>query len=42
LFRRRIISIFVVVVVENVLGEHVDKKIFSHKKKISFLDDNKG
>jgi hypothetical protein len=24
------------------LGEHAPKKLFSHKKKISLLDDNKG
>jgi hypothetical protein len=39
LFRRRIV---VVVVVEDGLGEHAHKKLFSHKKKISLLDDNKG
>jgi hypothetical protein len=37
MFRRRI---GVVVVVG--LGEHAKKKIFSHKKIISLLDDNKG
>jgi hypothetical protein len=30
------------VVVEDGLGEHAPKKLFSHKKKISLLDDNKG
>jgi hypothetical protein len=35
MFRRRI-----VVVVG--LGERAKKKLFSHKKKISLLDDNKG
>ena len=37
MFRRRI-----VVVVEDGLRERVKKKLFSHKKKISLLDDNKG
>ena len=37
--RRRI---FVVVAVEDDLGEHAKKKLFSHKKKISLLDDKKG
>jgi hypothetical protein len=32
----------VVVVVVVGLGEHAPKKLFSHKKKISLLDDNKG
>jgi hypothetical protein len=36
LIRRRI-----VVVVEDDLREHARKKLFSHKKKISLLDDNK-
>jgi hypothetical protein len=27
---------------EDGLGEHAPKKLFSHKKKISLLDDNKG
>jgi phage repressor protein C with HTH and peptisase S24 domain len=40
LFRRRIGGI--IVVVEDDLGEHPHKKIFSHKKKISLLDNNKG
>jgi hypothetical protein len=39
MFRRRIGG---VVVVEDGLGEHAPKKLFSHKKKISLLDDNKG
>jgi hypothetical protein len=34
--------VVVVVVVEDGLGEHAPKKLFSHKKKISLLDDNKG
>jgi hypothetical protein len=44
MFRRRIggVVIFVVFVVEDGLGEHAPKKLFSHKKKISLLDDNKG
>ena len=42
MFRRRIGGVFVVVVVEDSLGEHAPKKLFSHKKKISLLDDNKG
>jgi hypothetical protein len=37
MFRKKI----VVVVVADV-GEHAKKKLFSHKKKISLLDDNKG
>jgi hypothetical protein len=42
MFRRRIGGV-VVVVVEDGLGEHAPKKkLFSHKKKISLLDDNKG
>jgi phage repressor protein C with HTH and peptisase S24 domain len=41
LFRRRIGGVFVVVVEED-LGEHVHKKLFSQNKKISLLDDNKG
>jgi hypothetical protein len=28
--------------VEDGLGERAKKKLFSHKKKISLLDDNKG
>ena len=32
----------VVVVVENGLGERAKKKLFSHKKFFSLLDDNKG
>jgi hypothetical protein len=39
MFRRRI---GVVVVVEDGLGEHSPKKLFSQKKKIPLLDDNKG
>jgi phage repressor protein C with HTH and peptisase S24 domain len=39
MFRKRIGG---VVVVEDSLGEHCKKKLFSHKKKISLLDDNKG
>jgi hypothetical protein len=38
LFRRRIAG----VVVEDGLGEHAHKKLFSHKKKISLPDGNKG
>ena len=40
MFRRRIGG--VVVVVEDGLGERAKEKLFSHKKKISLLDDNKG
>ena len=40
MFRRRIGG--VVVVVEDGLGECAKKKLFSHKKKISLLVDNKG
>jgi hypothetical protein len=43
LFRRRIVVVFVIgVVVVDGLGECALKKLFSHKKKISLLDDNKG
>jgi hypothetical protein len=43
MFRRRIGGVVVVVVVvEDGLGEHAKKKLFSHKKTISLLDDNKG
>jgi hypothetical protein len=35
LFRRRVLGV-VVVVVEEGLGEHAKKKLFSHKKKICF------
>jgi hypothetical protein len=38
MFRRRIGG----VVVENDLGELAKKKLFSHKKKNSLLDENKG
>jgi hypothetical protein len=41
LFSRRIVVV-VIVVVEDGLGEHAHKKLFSHKKKFSLLDDNKG
>jgi hypothetical protein len=41
MFKRRIGGVFVVVV-EDSLGEHAKKKLFSHKKKFSLLDDNKG
>jgi hypothetical protein len=37
-----LLFVVVVVVVEDGLGEHAPKKLFSHKKKISLLDDNKG
>jgi hypothetical protein len=39
MFRRKIGG---VVVVEDDLGERAQKKLFSHKKKISLLDDKKG
>jgi hypothetical protein len=39
MFRRRIGG---VVVVEDNLGECAKKKLFSYKKKILLLDDNKG
>jgi hypothetical protein len=42
MFRRRIGGVVVFVVVEDGLGEHAPKNLFSHKKKISLLDDNKG
>ena len=43
MFRRRIgVVVFVVVFVADGLGERAPKKLFSHKKKISLLDDNKG
>jgi hypothetical protein len=42
LFSKRIGGVVVVVVVEDDLGEHAKKKLFSHKKNISPLDDNKG
>jgi hypothetical protein len=44
MFRRRIggVVVVVVVVVEDGLGEHAPKKLFSHKKKISLINDNKG
>jgi hypothetical protein len=38
MFRKRI----VVVVVVDGLGERAKKNLFSHKKKFSLLDDNKG
>jgi hypothetical protein len=41
MFRRRIGGV-VVVVVEDVLGECAKKRLFSHKRKISLLDDKKG
>jgi len=37
MFRRRIF-----VIVEDGLREHAKKKLFSHKKNFSLLDDNKG
>jgi hypothetical protein len=40
MFRRRIGDVFFVV--EDGLGERSQKNIFSHKKKIPLLDDNKG
>jgi hypothetical protein len=40
LFRRRILV--VVVVVEDGLGEHAKKTLFSHKKTKLLLDNNKG
>jgi hypothetical protein len=39
LFRRRIGGVFVVVVDDD-LGEHAHKKVFSHKKKMSLLDND--
>jgi hypothetical protein len=43
MFRRRIGGVsFVVVVVEDDLGEHAKKKLFSHKNLFLLLDDNKG
>jgi len=42
MFRRRIVVVVVFVVDEDGLGERAPKKLFSHKKKISLLDDNKG
>ena len=43
MFKRSIGGVVVVVVVvENGLGERAQKKLFSHKKKISLLDNNKG
>ena len=41
MFIRRIGGVFVLVV-EDGLEEHAKKKLFSHKKKISLIDDNKG
>jgi hypothetical protein len=42
MFRRRIGGVVVVVIVEDGLGELAKKTLFSHKKKILLLDDNKG
>jgi hypothetical protein len=44
MFRRRIVFVVAAAAatVEDGLGEHAPKKLFSHKKKISLLDDNKG
>jgi hypothetical protein len=42
MFIRRIGVVVFVVVVEDGLGEHAPKKLFSHKKKIPLLNDNKG
>jgi hypothetical protein len=43
MFGRRIGGVFfLLVVVEDGLGERAKKKLFSHKKEISLLDDNKG
>jgi hypothetical protein len=43
MFIRRIgVVVVVVVFVEDGLGEHAPKKLFSHKKTILLLDDNKG
>jgi hypothetical protein len=43
MFRRRIgVVVVVVVVFEDGLGEHAPKKLFSHKKTIPLLNDNKG
>ena len=41
MFRRRIGGVVVVFVVEDNIGECAKKKLFSHKKKISLLNDNK-
>jgi hypothetical protein len=41
MFRKRIGG-YVVVFMEDGLGERAKKKLFSHKKKISLIDDNKG
>jgi hypothetical protein len=40
MFRRRIGVLLLLL--EDGLGERAKKKLFSHKKKISLLDDNKG
>jgi hypothetical protein len=37
-----VLLLLLFVVVEDGLGERAPKKLFSHKKKISLLDDNKG
>jgi hypothetical protein len=45
MFRRRIggvVLLLLLLLLEDGLGEHAPKKLFSHKKKISLLDDNKG
>ena len=41
MFRRGIGVVVVVVVFEDGLGEHAPKKLFSHKKTIPLLNDNK-
>ena len=42
MFRRSIGGVVVVVFVEDGLGQSAKKNLFSHKKKIALLDDNKG
>jgi len=44
MFRRRIVGVVVVFVFVFVVvvEEHAKRKLFSHKKKNSLLDDNKG